>query len=68
MKAVFGTTFFRGNVCVYVCVCVCVCVGLKQCWNVDIILGWLLNDDAWLERGRGGQNLGKSDYIISECS
>ena len=26
MKAVFGTTFFRGNVCVYVCVCVCVCV------------------------------------------
>ena len=36
--------------------------------------GCLLNDDAWLqngERGGGGgggdKNLGKSDYIISEC-
>ena len=33
--------------------------------------GCLLNDDAWLqngERGGGGvKNLGKRDYIISEC-
>ena len=33
--------------------------------DVDIILvGELLNDDAWLQRGRGVKNLGKSDYVI----
>ena len=32
--------------------------------------GWLLNDDAWLQNGEGGggvKNLGKSEYVISEC-
>ena len=42
--------------------------GLKWCWH-NIRRGGYLNDDAWLQRGDGGvKNLGKSDYIISECS
>ena len=33
--------------------------------DVDIILGGgLLNNDAWLQRGEGVKNLGKSDYVI----
>ena len=27
-----------------------------------------LGDDAWLQRGEGVKNLGKSDYIIIKCS
>ena len=63
-----------GSVCICLCMimgeslkCLCMIMGEGDggSHDVDIILGrGLLNDDAWLQGGRGVKNQVKSDYVI----